>query len=113
MDLDEPRTFLFVAVGLEVQSDRVLTRLFPDQVAITFGLEVIKELQPVVVASCLVSLKPFVQFFLWESRNWTRSRWADGRLADGGGLLLSYHNKVPHSLILNGPVFREQTAQPS
>jgi hypothetical protein len=74
-----------------------LTRLFPDQVAKTFGLEVIKELQPVVVAPCLVSLKPLVQFFLGESGNWTRSRWADSRLADGvwRGLLLSYHNKRP------------------
>jgi len=74
---------LFIAAGLEVQSNRVLTRLFPDQFAITLGLEVIKELQPVVVAPCLVSLKPFVQFFLRESGNWTRNRWAAIRLAGG------------------------------
>jgi hypothetical protein len=84
MDPGEPRTFLFVAVGLDVQSDRVLTRLFPDQVAKTLGLEVIKELQPVVVAPCLVSLKPLVQFFLGESGNWTRSRWPIAGLATGG-----------------------------
>ena len=84
-----------VAVGLEVQSDRVLTRLFPDQVAITLGLEVIKELQPVVVAPRLVSLKPFVQFFLRESGNWTRSRWAAIRLADGVFLLATITN-VPY-----------------
>jgi hypothetical protein len=63
----ETEPFLLVAVGLEVQSDRVLIRLFPDQVAITLGLEVIKEFQPFVVASCRVSLKPFVQFFHRES----------------------------------------------
>jgi hypothetical protein len=69
-----------------------LTRLFPDQFAITLGLEVIRELQPVVVAPCLVSLKPFVQFFLRESGNWTRSRWAAIRLADEvwRGLLVMY-----------------------
>ena len=43
MDPGETGTFLFVSVGLEVQSDRVLTCLFPDQVAITLGLEVIKD----------------------------------------------------------------------
>ena len=72
-DPGETEPFLLVAVGLEVQSDRVLPRLFPDQFAITLGLEVIKELQPVVVAPCLVSLKPFVQFFLGESGNWTEA----------------------------------------
>ena len=75
-DPGETELFLFVTVGLEVQSNRVLPRLFPDQLAITLGLEVIKKLQPVVVAPGLVSLKPFVQFFLRESGNWTRSRWA-------------------------------------
>jgi hypothetical protein len=74
----ETEPFLLVAVGLELQSHRILTRLFPNQVAITLGHEVIKELQPVVVVPGLVSLKPFVQFFLRKSGNWTRSRWADG-----------------------------------
>jgi len=75
-----------------------LDPLFPDQFVITLGLEVIKELQPVVVAPCLVSLKPFVQFFLRESGNWTRSRWAASRLADGFGgvFLLATITNVPH-----------------
>jgi len=34
----EIRAYLFAAVGLEVQSNRILTCLIADQVAITFGL---------------------------------------------------------------------------
>ena len=91
----EIRLYLLAAVGLEVQSNRILTCLIADQVAITLGLEVIKELQPVVVAPCLVRLKPFVQFFLRESRSWMRSRGAASGFADGcwRGLYFSYHDK--------------------
>jgi hypothetical protein len=75
-----------------------LTRLFPDQVAITLSLEVIKELQPVVVAPCLVSLKPFVQFFLRKNGNWPE---AAGPIAGlptgfGGVFLLATITNVPH-----------------
>ena len=91
----EIRAYLLAAVGLEVQSNRILTCLVADQVAIIFGLEVIKEPQPVVVAPCLVRLKPFVQFFLRENRSWIRSRWAASGFADGfwRGLFFSYHDK--------------------
>jgi hypothetical protein len=77
-----------------------LTGLFPDQVATALGLEVIKELQPIVVAPDLVNLKPFVQFFLGENGNRTRSRWADSRLAAGFDrvFLLAATINVPHFL---------------
>ncbi len=41
-NLCEIRPYLLAAVGLEVQSNRILTCLIADRVAITFGLEVIK-----------------------------------------------------------------------
>jgi hypothetical protein len=73
MDPGETGPYLLAPFGLEVQSDRVLTCLVADQLAITLGLKVIKELQPVIVVPGLVSLKPFVQFFLGEGGSWTRS----------------------------------------
>jgi hypothetical protein len=87
--------YLLAAVGLKVQSNRILTCLIADQVAVTFGLEVIQELQPVVVAPCLVRLKPFVQFFLRENRDRLRSRGAASGFADRfcRGLFFSCHDK--------------------
>ena len=55
------------AVGLKIQSNRILTCLIAEQVFKTFGLQVIKEFKPVVVVPGLMRLKPFVQFFLGES----------------------------------------------
>ena len=89
--------YLLAAVGLEVQSNRILTCLIPDQVAITFSLEVIKELQPVVVAPCLVRLKPFVQFFRRKSRSWTEAAGLRAGLPTGSGgvFFLATMTKVP------------------
>ena len=96
----EIRAYLLAAVGLEVQSNRILTCLIADQVAITLGLEVFKELQPVLVPPCLVRLKPFVQFFRRKSRSYMRSAGLRAGLPTGSGGVLFWAamTNVPHRM---------------